>query len=137
MGEPISSTTVTGVATAATLTGWWAGLDSGVVIGAFTGAVFFLTSSKELKLIDRGAYFFVSFIVGVISAPYVSEIISLLIPGTKNTAPVALGALISAAIAIKFLLAISLRDILARLWAGVGGVLAAAAVKQKDSTKDD
>ncbi|EPL1203258.1 hypothetical protein L9H10_001302 [Klebsiella pneumoniae] len=30
MGEPISSTALTAVAAGAAITGWWAGLDSGI-----------------------------------------------------------------------------------------------------------
>ena len=61
MGEPISSTTITGGAAAVAATGWLAGLDSGVVIGAFAGAVFFVISSTELTLKARAGYFFVRF----------------------------------------------------------------------------
>lgn len=118
-------------------TGWWAGLDSGVVIGAFAGAVFFVISSTELKLPARGGYFFVSFIAGVIAGPWFAELISLAIPGTRSSAPIPLGALVAAAIAIKLLLGLSTKNMTGRLLSGVGNILAAAVVRQKDTGKDD
>ncbi len=137
MGEPISSTTITGGAAAVAATGWWVGLDSGVVLGAFAGAVFFVISSTELKLPARAGYFFVSFIFGVLSGPWSAEIMSALIPGARSEAPVALGALVAAAIAIKLLLALSTKNMTGRVLSGFGGLLAAAVVKPKDTTKDE
>ena len=143
MAEPVSSTTLTGGAAVAAATGWWAGLDSGVVIGAFAGAVFFVISSTELTLKARAGYFFVSFIFGVLCAPYAAKLIALLIPvsvdksGAMMEAPVALGALVAAAIAIKVLLALSTANMTGKLVSGIGNILAAAVVRQKDTGKDD
>lgn len=136
MAEPISSTTLTSAAAAVAATGWWAGLDAGVVIGAFAGAVFFVTSSTELKLPARGGYFFVSFIFGVICAPYAAEMISLAVPGPRSSAPVSLGALIAAAIAIKLLLAATTKNMLGKMLGGLGGFLSAAIVR-KENNRDE
>lgn len=137
MGEPISGSTVTVVAVATAGAGWWAGLDSGVVIGSFTGAVFFLISSTELKLFARAGYFVVSFFCGVIAAPFVAEVITLGLPGTRTSAPVALGALITAAVAIKFLLAMTAKGAAGKMWGGIGRAMAAAVIKQKETNDDD
>lgn len=137
MAEPVSSTTVTTAAAAVAATGWWAGLDSGVVIGAFAGAVFFVISSTELKLKARAGYFFVSFVFGVFAAPYAADVISLMLPGTRSTAPVPLGALVAAALAIKMLLALSVKNMTGKMVSGLGTFLAAAVVRQKDTTRDE
>lgn len=137
MTEPVSSTGVTLSATAVAATGWWAGMDAGVVIGAFAGAMFFVISSSELKLLARGGYFFVSFVFGMLCAPYAAEVITLAIPGTKSHAPVSIGALLSAAVAIKLLLAATTKNMSGRFLAGLGGLLAAAVVKQKETNRDD
>ena len=137
MAEPVSSTTVTMAAAAVAATGWWAGLDSGVVIGAFAGAVFFVISSTELKLTARGGYFFVSFVFGVIAGPFAAELLTLALPGAHHAAPVPLGSLVAAALAIKMLLALSVKNMTGKMMSGLGSFLVATVVRQKDTTKDE
>lgn len=137
MSEPVSSTALTGGVAAVAATGWWAGLDSGVIIGAFAGAVFFVISSTELKLVARGGYFFVSFIFGIIAGQYAAEILSALVPGSHSDVPAPLGALVAAAVSIKMLLTLSTRNMAGKMLSGVGGVLASAVVRNKDTEKDE
>ncbi len=62
MTEPvITGTGLTASAAGIGALGWWAGLDPGVAIGAFWGAIFFVLSSKELTLIAKTGFGGVSF----------------------------------------------------------------------------
>ena len=54
MTDPVTTGTgLTAGAVSVGALGWWAGLDPGVAIGAFWGAIFFVLSSKELTLIAK------------------------------------------------------------------------------------
>lgn len=125
MTEPVSSATVTAAAAAAATAGWLSGLDVGVVIGAFAGAVFFVVSSTELTAKARCGFFIVSFAFGILAAGVAADLISALVP-TKAGAPAALGALVAAAMAIKLLLGLTSKNMTGRLLSGLGGLIASA-----------
>lgn len=93
--------------------GWWAGLEPGVAIGAFWGAIFFVLSSKELTLIAKTGFGGVSFFFGIICANWAAELITWGVhkfASGASDAPTAMGAFIAAAVAVQTLMAITTKD---------------------------
>ena len=67
MSDPFSGTGLAGLAlTGASVYGLLTGTDYGVVFGAFAGAVFYIATAADLSVLRRLAYFFVSYIVGIL-----------------------------------------------------------------------
>lgn len=137
MTEPVTTGTgLTASAAGIGALGWWAGLDPGTVVGAFAGAVFFVISATELTRTARFGYGFVSLIFGIVCARWFSELLSWLVgavvPGEHSTAPVPLGALVAAAIAIKILMALSTKEFSNALISRLLSWLQAAVVKPKN-----
>ncbi len=67
MSNPFSGTGLAGLAlTGASVYGLLTGTDYGVVFGAFAGAVFYIATAADLSVLRRLAYFFVSYIVGIL-----------------------------------------------------------------------
>lgn len=67
MSAPFSGTGLAGLAlTGASVYGLLTGTDYGVVFGAFAGAVFYIATAADLSVLRRLAYFFVSYIVGIL-----------------------------------------------------------------------
>ena len=114
MTEPvITGTTLTTAAAVVGAAGWWAGLDPGVAIGAFWGAIFFVLSSKELTLIAKTGFGGVSFFFGIICANWAAELITWGVhkfASGASDAPTAMGAFIAAAVAVQTRMAITTKD---------------------------
>ncbi|ASW27655.1 holin [Klebsiella phage YMC16/01/N133_KPN_BP] len=115
MTDPVTTgTTLTAAAAGVGAIGWWAGLDPGTVVGAFTGAVFFVTYAKELTTRARFGYGFVSFVFGIVCAQWFAEllswVVSAFVPGDHSKAPVPVGAVVAATLAIRILTAISTKE---------------------------
>ncbi len=107
MSEPISGNgAATFTATGVTIAGVLSGVDDGVLIGAFAGAVIFVLSATEFALFKKVMLFGVSFLAGVVAAGFVAEIITAMTP--KNVeAKDPVGALVASAMAVRFLMSIS------------------------------
>jgi hypothetical protein len=101
MSEPISGLTVTGTLAGAGLFGWFAGLDYGVVFGAFAGAVFYVTSAADLSAWRRVSYFTVSFLAGIFAAGVAGAKLAKYLDYDKPLD--ALGAVIISALAVQLL----------------------------------
>lgn len=132
MGDPTTAIVIAGGTAAAGAASWWTGIEPGVAIGAFWGAIFFVLSSKELTLIAKTGFGGVSFFFGIICANWAAELITWgvhkIAPGASS-APVALAAFIAAAMAVQTLMAITTKDFTKALLDRMLGWLKSALVK--------
>lgn len=85
------------------------GSDYSVIFGAFAGAVFYVASAVDLRLMQRAAYFVVSYIVGIYGAGVVGSKLSELL-GYQDRPLDSLGAILLSALAIKTLTFVSKQD---------------------------
>lgn len=105
------------------LSGPMAGINYGVLFGAFAGAVYYVASAVDLRLIVRAAYFVVSWIVGVFGSGLAGAKLEQL-SGYTDRPLDGLGAILLSAVAIKTLTLFSQHDPvswLARLKGGFHG----------------
>ncbi|WP_338562964.1 putative holin [Erwinia sp. E_sp_B04_7] len=105
------------------LSGHMAGINYGVLFGAFAGAVFYVASAVDLRLIVRAAYFIVSWIVGIFGSGLAGAKLEQL-SGYTDRPLDGLGAILLSALAIKTLTFFSQQDPvdwLARLKGGFHG----------------
>lgn len=132
MGEPTTAVVIAGGTVVAGAASWWTGIEPGVAIGAFWGAIFFVLSSKELTLIAKTGFGGVSFFFGIICANWAAELITWgvhkVAPGASS-APVALAAFIAAAMAVQTLMAITTKDFTKAILDRMLGWLKSALVK--------
>ena len=111
MSDPFSGTGLAGLAlTGASVYGLLTGTDYGVVFGAFAGAVFYIATAADLSVLRRLAYFFVSYIVGILcSGLFGSKLTSL--TGYTEKPLDAIGAVIASALAVQILTFLNKQDI--------------------------
>lgn len=103
MAEPVASSTASaGVATVALLT-LFPGVDAGVILGAFSGSIVFVLASDDLSATKKVGFLIPAFGSGILGAPVTAGLLSAIIPGAVAVSP-GVGALVSAALAIKSLL---------------------------------
>lgn len=81
-------------------------LDAGTLIGAFSGAVIFILSSEDYSKLYRMILGVVSFSGGVISAGFVSALVTPMLPHDV-TLPLSVAALFSSAGIVRVLLSFS------------------------------
>ncbi|HGM5575426.1 putative holin [Serratia ureilytica] len=107
MAEPVGTTgAATTALTGVTVVGLLSGVDSGVLIGAFAGAVIFVMSATEFSWIKKFALFVASLLVGILAAPFAADVITWATPaGIEAHEPV--GALVASAIAVRLLMSAS------------------------------
>lgn len=107
MAEPVGTTgAATTALTSVTVVGLLSGVDSGVLIGAFAGAVIFVMSASEFSWLKKMALFVASLLVGILAAPFAAAIITWATPvGIEAHEPV--GALVASAIAVRLLMSAS------------------------------
>ena len=79
-----------------------AGINYGVLFGAFAGAVFYVASAVDLRLIVRAAYFLVSWIVGIFGSGLAGAKLEQF-SGYTDRPLDGLGAILLSALAIKTL----------------------------------
>lgn len=107
MSDPLTGTgaatvTVTGVS----VLGIMSGLDAGVVIGAFSGAVVFVLVAADMPLWMKLMMFVVSFLLGIISAEFVAGLMNSALPAeVRAGAPV--GAMVAGAMVVRVLMGLS------------------------------
>lgn len=106
MSEPVTTGGATVALTGVTFVGLLSGVDAGVVIGAFAGAVVFIMSAPDFTLVRRVTLFGASFFAGLLSSDFFAAMITAYTP-EKVTAGKPLGALIASAIAVRLLMFIS------------------------------
>ncbi|MEG1466318.1 MAG: phage holin family protein [Hafnia sp.] len=90
---------VTGV----TLVGLLSGLDAGVVIGSFAGAVVFVLSASEFPIWKRLVFFGISFVLGVLTAGFAASMISTVTPDSVSVEK-PIGALVASASVVRILM---------------------------------
>lgn len=133
MGDPTTAIIVAGGTAVAGTASWWAGIEPGVAIGAFWGAIFFVLSSKELTLIAKTGFGGVSFFFGIICANWAAELITWgvrkVVETEASSAPLPLGSFIAAAVAVRVLMAITTTDFTNAVLARLLGWLKTALVK--------
>lgn len=123
MSDPISATSATAVVGGVATAGWYAGLDAGVVVCAFAGAVFYVTQAKDVSRWERLGFFLVSFVAGVAASRPAAELISTVVP-TKSQVPEAVGALVAAAMSVNLLLSMNVKALTGRVFSFVGSAIA-------------
>lgn len=132
MSDPTTAIIIAGGTAATGAASWWAGIEPGVAIGAFWGAIFFVLSSKELTLIAKTGFGGVSFFFGIICANWFSELITWGVrkfEADTSSAPLPLGSFIAAAVAVRILMAITTTDFTNAVLARLLGWLKTALVK--------
>ncbi|PHV11322.1 putative holin [Chitinimonas sp. BJB300] len=106
MAEPVSVTTGTLANTsllAAVVVSLFPGIDAGIVMGAFAGAVVFILSAKDISNLGKAGYFVVAFIAGMAGAATGTSLLVWLLPSHIAVTP-SVGAVITAAVSVKLLL---------------------------------
>lgn len=98
-GAGAATLAVTGV----TLVGLLSGLDAGVVIGSFAGAVVFVLSASEFPIWKRLVFFGISFILGVLTAGFAASMISTVTPDSVAVEK-PIGALVASASVVRVLM---------------------------------
>lgn len=120
MTEPVSGTTSAAMAVGGvTIVGLLSRIDPGVLIGAFAGSLIFVLSASEYSRLGRVVLFFASLLAGIVAAPFVASVITVMTPsGIRAEGPI--GALVSSAIAVRLLMALSSnpKSIAGRFWSG-------------------
>lgn len=106
MAEPVTATTST-IANAsllgAILVSLFPGIDAGIVMGAFAGAVVFVLSAHDIRNLAKVGYFVVAFICGMAGAATGTSVLVWLLPERITVTP-SVAAVIIAAISVKLLL---------------------------------
>ncbi|EMF6289699.1 TPA: hypothetical protein I8374_002052 [Serratia marcescens] len=107
MSEPVTSTAAgTYMIGGITIAGLVAGADTGVIIGAFAGAVIYVLSAADLSIWHRLASFLASFMIGTLAAGFVTDAINYMTPDAIH-AERPLGAVVAAAVAVRIFMYIS------------------------------
>ncbi|CNL62641.1 putative holin [Yersinia aldovae] len=115
MTEPVSSATATTVVAGAAIVGLLSGPDAAdIVVGAFIGSVIFVISAKDFTLLIRTVLFLASFVVGILTCDFFASIISSVIGnfpliGSNITATKLIGAIVSSAVSVRLLMALTKR----------------------------
>lgn len=73
MTEPATGTAIAITATSVTVTTWLLGLDGNAVVGALAGAVLMVMSAKDVRWYARVLYLAISWAMGYIAAPELTE----------------------------------------------------------------
>lgn len=111
MSDPFSGTGLAGLAlTGASVYGLLTGTDYGVVFGAFAGAVFYIATAADLSVLRRLAYFFVSYIVGILCSGLLGSKLTSWTGCTEKPLD-AIGAVIASALAVQILTFLNKQDI--------------------------
>ena len=111
MSDPFSGTGLAGLAlTGASVYGLLTGTDYGVVFGAFAGAVFYIATAADLSVLRRLAYFFVSYIVGILCSGLLGSKLTSWTGSTEKPLG-AIGAVIASALAVQILTFLNKQDI--------------------------
>lgn len=73
MTEPATGTAIAIAATSVTVTSWLLGLDGNAIVGALAGAVLMVMSAKDVRWYARVLYLAISWTMGYIAAPEITE----------------------------------------------------------------
>jgi len=90
--------TLTGLA----LLSLFPGVDPGVLLGAFAGALVFIATTAELGNLRKAGLFIAAFVTGALAAPLVATVLASVLPQSVEV-PKAVGALLASALAVHLL----------------------------------
>ena len=76
MPEPISSSAATSALTGLALLSLFPGVDPGVLLGAFAGALVFIATTAELGNLRKAGLFIAAFVAGALAAPLVAAMLA-------------------------------------------------------------
>lgn len=102
MPEPISTSAATSALTGLALLFTLPGVDPSVVLASLTGAILFISTTEEHSRWRKIALFIASFIGGLVSADFTSQLLGLALPA-GITASNAVGSLLSSALIVRLL----------------------------------
>jgi hypothetical protein len=102
MPEPISSSAATSAITGLALLSLFPGVDPGVLLGAFAGALIFIVTTAELGNLRKAVLFIAAFVAGALAAPLVAAMLASVLPQSVEV-PKAVGALLASALAVHLL----------------------------------
>ena len=102
MSEPISTSGAMAVTGALGLASLLPVVDPGTLFGAFAGAVVFVLSARDYRLLERLLYLAVSVVAGVLCAHLVASLIDAALP-QQISVPDSAGALVCSAVAVRVL----------------------------------
>ncbi|MCY9809057.1 putative holin [Aeromonas caviae] len=102
MPEPISSSAATSTLSALALLSLFPGVDPGVLLGAFAGALVFIATTAELGNLRKAGLFIAAFVTGALAAPLVATVLASVLPQSVEV-PKAVGALLASALAVHLL----------------------------------
>ena len=102
MPEPISSSAATSTLSALTLLSLFPGVDPGVLLGAFAGALVFIATTAELGNLRKAGLFVAAFVAGALAAPLVAAMLASVLPLSVEV-PRAVGAMLASALAVHLL----------------------------------
>ncbi|MCR3893100.1 phage holin family protein [Aeromonas caviae] len=102
MPEPISSSAATGTLSALALLSLFPGVDPGVLLGAFAGALVFIATTAELGNLRKAGLFVAAFVAGALAAPLVAAMLASVLPLSVEV-PRAVGAMLASALAVHLL----------------------------------
>lgn len=77
MTEPTSASAIALIATGFSVAAFVPGMDGNAVIGAFAGAALVALHARDVRLVVRGIYMIVSWIMGYLAAPIVVRTIGV------------------------------------------------------------
>ncbi|MBV7413608.1 putative holin [Aeromonas sp. sif2433] len=101
MPEPISSSAATSALTGLILMLFTLpGVDTSVVLGAFTGALIFTSITDELGWLRKIALFIASFITGLLLAGLAGHLLANILPANVDVSN-AVGAIIASTLTVK------------------------------------
>ncbi|MGA5657828.1 putative holin [Rahnella contaminans] len=103
MGTSLSSGSGFTALIGSSIVGVVSGLDSGCLLGAFSGAIAFVVSAADFYVWQRWLLFGVSFFTGIVSAEFTSSLLTTLLPHGL-VIDNAFGALISSASSVRILM---------------------------------
>ncbi|MFI8418120.1 putative holin [Serratia sp. NPDC078593] len=108
MPEPLAASTsaATYMLGGITIASLFAGGDTGVIIGSFSGAVIYVLSASDLSIWQRLLSFLASFLIGGQCAGFVTDVINYATPEVIQ-AERPLGAVVASAIAVRLFMYIS------------------------------
>ena len=109
MPDPISSSTASTAVAGVTLISLMAGLNAGVVLGAFAGAVVFVVTAADIGTFRKILLFAASMIAGVLADELTAALLALPLPDGTIVAP-GVGSLVASAVTVKLLQSIIRAD---------------------------
>ncbi|MEA9442251.1 MULTISPECIES: putative holin [Aeromonas] len=102
MPELVSSSAAAFTVTGLAMLSLFPGVDPGVLLGAFAGAMVFIVTTTELGNLRKAGLFVAAFVAGALAAPLVAAMLASVLPQSVEV-PKAVGALLASALTVHLL----------------------------------